>query len=433
MSRRIFVFAILILKMSVIQAQSPLKKRIDLDVFEERFSVILDIITEESDIFFSYNSELFPAGQRFTLSVTNATVEEVLDLLLVGTGINYAIFKDQVIFNLPSQSEKRYTVKGTITDSLSNGFIQNAHVYLDGTEFGAYTDLKGSFEIPGVPRGTYELVISHVSYGIKNYYLYVNDGLDAFQLKIPPKILLLDEFKVLSSRSKFWNVYYSIFVDEFIGTSENASKCIIQNPEAVKILFDSTDSYKEFEVFTTEPLVIRNEALGYKLNYDLIFFKSKAGVIRYVGKTNFESLEADRNRDQRKWNKKRNHAYEGSLRHFIQAEIEGQLKQNKFRVKVVDMVPESEELKYYPANLKSKEMIRLKNICESLPEGKYMQILHGTDQLSYIGKLDTTFQQNNINFEEFFDVSDGIMVYGYWSKQRLADALPLSFYLSLEE
>jgi hypothetical protein len=99
----------------------------------------------------------------------------------------------------------------------------------------------------------------------------------------------------------------------------------------------------------------------------------------------------------------------------------------------VDEVPELVELKYYPANLKSKEMIRLKNICESLPVGKYIQVLHGSDKISYIGKLDTTINREYMRFDEYFDLSDGIMVYGYWSKQRLADALPLSFYLSLEE
>lgn len=432
--RVFFVFIILILNsFSYSFAQSLLKKRINLDVYEEKFSNILDIITEESDIFFSYNSELFPADQKFTLKVKDTPVEEVLNRLLVGTGINYAIFKDQIIFNLPAESTFKYSVKGVILDSLTNEPIANAHVYLDGTEIGAYTNMEGIFQFSNVTKGTYELVISHINYGVKNYYLYVNKGLDEFTLSIPPKVVVLDEFKVLSAKNKFWNVYYSIFVEEFIGSSVNSEKCIIKNPEAVRILFDSTDSYKEFEVFTTEPLIIHNEALGYKLNYDLIFFKSKAGVIRYVGKTNFDALSPEETKGHRRWKKKRYHAYTGSLRHFIQAEMTDELKQNKFRTQIVDEVPELVELKYYPANLKSKEMIRLKNICESLPVGKYIQVLHGSDKISYIGKLDTTINREYMRFDEYFDLSDGIMVYGYWSKQRLADALPLSFYLSLEE
>ena len=380
-----------------------------------------------------YNSELFSSTQRFTLNVADRPVSEILDLLLTGTGIDYAIFKNQVIFQLPEVKQKKHSINGVLYDSLSNSFIQGAHIYLDGTEFGEYSTHEGAFDFEDVPKGTYELVISHISYGVKNYYLYVNDNVEDLKIRIAPAINILQELEVLSSKSKNWDLYYNIFVEEILGTTYNSEKCEILNKEVIKIAFDSTDAFKEFEIYSTEPLHIKNEALGYELLYDLIFFNSEHGIIKYVGKTNFEPLESADKKQMKKWGKRRTQAYKGSLRHFIHADLDGELRTNKFRTDVVNEIPESIEFKFFPANLNSKEILRLKKISDDLPEDKYLMVQYAGSEISYIGKTSTFLKSGYEEYAELLDLTEGIMVYGVWSKKRLSDALPLSFYLSIEE
>jgi outer membrane receptor for ferrienterochelin and colicin len=56
------------------------------------------------------------------------------------------------------------TVNGTITDADNQETLISCTVILQGTSLGASTDIDGKYEIPNVPPGEYNLVVSYVSY-----------------------------------------------------------------------------------------------------------------------------------------------------------------------------------------------------------------------------------------------------------------------------
>jgi TonB-dependent SusC/RagA subfamily outer membrane receptor len=56
------------------------------------------------------------------------------------------------------------TVEGQVTDSTSGDPIPGANVLLEGTNYGASTDVNGSYTIEGVEPGTYTLNVSFVGF-----------------------------------------------------------------------------------------------------------------------------------------------------------------------------------------------------------------------------------------------------------------------------
>lgn len=66
--------------------------------------------------------------------------------------------------SLKAQDSNNGTVIGTITDAETGETLISCTALLQGTSQGASTDLDGKYEIPNVPPGEYNLVVSYVSY-----------------------------------------------------------------------------------------------------------------------------------------------------------------------------------------------------------------------------------------------------------------------------
>lgn len=58
-------------------------------------------------------------------------------------------------------------IKGVITDAKTHETIVGANVILQGTTMGASSDLDGNYEIKNIPEGTYNVVVSFISYSTK--------------------------------------------------------------------------------------------------------------------------------------------------------------------------------------------------------------------------------------------------------------------------
>jgi len=65
-------------------------------------------------------------------------------------------------------AEKNNTLKGIVSDSLTNEALIRANVLLLGTSLGAATDRDGEYMIANVPDGTYKVRISYVGYTTKD-------------------------------------------------------------------------------------------------------------------------------------------------------------------------------------------------------------------------------------------------------------------------
>lgn len=408
-----------------------LNQKVTVNITEKQFDEVLDEIKSQTDISFSYFSDLFKDNQRFSIYKNNKTVKEVIEYLLLGTNISYGVYKGQVIFYRPKPNPNaKYKISGYLIDSLSGEKINQAHIYLDLTDIGTFTDSNGFFRLENIPEGAYDMVVSHVGYGVFNFILNMTKDEENLNIRIMPKVNLLKELEIVSLKDFQYDRYIKLFRRELLGDSENAQLCVINNPQDLFIYTDSSYGKNEFEIYAKGPISITNYSLGYDIYIDLVFFEERDSQILFIARTNFSPIESTSKKIKKKWKKNRIDVYNGSLRHFVATVNEQSESKSNFKRSIVSTTPDSLKFKYLPADIKSKEVLKLVALSKELNDGNYLEIYHPfTKTASYISKADFEFKAD-YKYElikDYFDPKKGVVIYGYWASRRLADTLPLNF------
>jgi len=92
-------------------------------------------------------------------------------------------------------------IKGTITDAKTNESLIGTTVLIQGTTTGTITDFDGRFIIPKVAPGTYNMVISFVSYETQILKAVVSENQETIlDIRLEPATLDIGEVKVTAKR-----------------------------------------------------------------------------------------------------------------------------------------------------------------------------------------------------------------------------------------
>ena len=135
-----FLFSILLLDccctVSAQSQKSVLDRVIDVQVWEVNLDSAIIRVSEVSGIFFSYNADIVPIKQKFTLAESNKSVKYVLSKLLTGTGLEYKLIGDQIIIFKPQVAVEEAKFKehvmlfGTVTDDATGAPIEGVNVFV---------------------------------------------------------------------------------------------------------------------------------------------------------------------------------------------------------------------------------------------------------------------------------------------------------------
>ena len=85
-----------------------------------------------------------------------------------------------------------------------------------------------------------------------------------------------------------------------------------------------------FQARAVEPLLITNNALGYRVKYVLKEFKREGSTIRYDGDPLFEELSPETEEQEQRWVQNRELAFHGSFHHFLLALLDGETTERRF-------------------------------------------------------------------------------------------------------
>ena len=110
---------------------------------------ILRKIEAQSPYAFMYDDLTLLKGQLLSISVKNATIEEVLNKLFASRNVLYVISNWQIILKGTSEQQNtsnQHIVSGVVTDEYDSPLI-GAAVSLQGTNQGTYTDANGCFQL----------------------------------------------------------------------------------------------------------------------------------------------------------------------------------------------------------------------------------------------------------------------------------------------
>lgn len=346
----------------------------------------------------------------------------------------------------PVFSQSMYIVTGKVINAETKLPMVPASVFAENTTIGTVTDAEGNFRLQ-LPNGGYNLVITYTGFQTEAKRITTASADDkdiVFEMKLKQKEMEDVVVKATYEVANGWEKYGDFFLDNFIGKTANSKECVINNASALKFFF-----YKRrnrLKVLATAPLEIVNNALGYKIKYELDSFTHEYNteVSLYTGYPLFEEMKPANEEQRVKWETNRLKAYHGSILHFMRSLYQKKLKEEgfeiQFLIKFKDIETATAVKNFYGAMNYSKDdstqtvevwpnqnevAVIYKN---EKPEEAYQ--LANPDQpakfqlsvFSFIPKESIIIEQNGYYFEQ-----TELTINQYLSWEKMADMLPYDF------
>jgi len=294
------------------------------------------------------------------------------------------------------------TIKGRIVDAESGKPIHGANIYLNGTYQGTSSNNEGNFTLNTTERNI-PLIVSHVGYQSQTISDYTGKNLN---ILLKRKAIVLREVTIGKDDRE---VQMRIFLREFIGTKNH--ECTIANPNDISFTYHKKSN--QLIASASQPLLIYNKKLGYKITYFLSFFKYTPLNMAFQGNYFFAEDTAGLSlKDQKRILRNRDNVYYGSRMHFARALWSGNFMDEGFILANKNDMP----LVYNDIITKhaDKKHIRIND---------YINIDYKL-QNSYLAPIDTG-RQTFIAANGFYDPN--INWGGEMGSQRMGELLPFEF------
>ena len=218
-----------------------------------------------------------------------------------------------------SKAWSQGTITGVVINGTDNSKLPSASVFINNSTRGTTSNSEGKFVIGGIIEKNFELVISYSGFATGSIKI-TSENINAFHtIKLFPRKTDLAEIKIMAPEKDGWQKWGRLFTNNFIGTSDFASMCKIENPEVLRFFYDKTN--RILKAYSHGNLIIHNKALGYNVRYQLeeFLYDARAGMQSYIGYTGFEDLNAKNRHKEVKWERNRKEAYDGSVMHFMRS------------------------------------------------------------------------------------------------------------------
>ena len=330
----------------------------------------------------------------------------------------------QTIFSQSSTKKTpRFKISGIVYDKKTKEPLPYVNVFLDNTTKGCASDANGQFVIEGVPVGEYLLIVSMIGYKMDTYAIKItNQDLNLKTIPMKSEIIKGELVQITAKKPYKWRSDLRKFKVLFLGTSFNAVRCKILNPEVLK--FNTNKVLGRFSATSEIPLQIVNHALGYKIEFHLIDFLSiDEGITRYQGRTKFKLMVPKNQKEDAKWKRNRRKTYIGSFRHFLKAMYDNNLRKEDFDLYAIKELGNPK--KHAPVERDSVVIADTLFAEKVLTYNYYLKIIDNYDQTSYL-----EFDKYNpliIDSEGRPSNAYDVIKYGYWGDMRFADELPLDY------
>lgn len=216
----------------------------------------------------------------------------------------------------PLVSLAQFKITGRVVDIFTKQPIPKATVFLSNATNGTASDDAGNFTLTNVKRGQYDLVVTSIGYVTYHQSVIISNDLNTGNLMLEQKNTELQTVTIKPDPNR--ENYLNEFKQDFIGNSSYAEKCRIQNLDVLNISYDNHTHQLTANADTYLDIV--NEALGYRIKYYLNqFIKDRdSNYVFYQGSSVFEDLKGSK-RQLKRWAKRRQEVYYGSLMHFLRS------------------------------------------------------------------------------------------------------------------
>ncbi len=330
---------------------------------------------------------------------------------------------------------------GKVIDSASGQPLNGASAYCQNTTYGTTCNNEGGFALR-LPSGGYDLVISYTGYEKRSMRISNTQSLtDTLVIALPQIDKTLAEVAIVATNEvpDGLQKFGRFFSDNFIGTTPNASQCAIQNPQVLHFFYTKNKKRHRLKVTAAEDLLVRNNALGYTIRYQLDSFSYdyNTNISQYTGYPFF--IETDTTPEiKTEWVKTRAHTYLGSRLHFMKSLYDSTLANEGFAVEKMDASGAtgtpinnlydssiySLDSNTVSINWSGRYRVTYKRV---MPDKKFLEEFrlpaNSHAQVTLLDVNDGFAVEQNGYFYEQYDVIST----GYWGWKKLAELLPYDY------
>lgn len=346
------------------------------------------------------------------------------------------------------------TFTGTVFDDDTGEPLAGAHVFIASSMNGDITDEDGRFTLSGVPLGAHRLYASMVGFTpvpVDTLVRFPREYTVDFRMR--PAAYELGEVVVEDKQDRRWQRRYERFVKLFIGETPNAMHTEITNP----YVLDFENKGGEFVARASEPLIIENGALGYRIQYFLHEFAATPTRTRYNGEPLYEEMVPADAEEAKRWAENRRQAFIGSVRHFLLALLADKTEEQGFLVfsrpgsdgaglasgapglgnalSGRQRFPLDAATLIRPGETPTEHILEFDNVVEVVFQGE----LEDESYLSWNQRVvrgRPKYQTSQLTQEQGPTIVDykgdtlnpyGVTLYGYWAFERVADDVPKEY------
>ncbi len=331
-------------------------------------------------------------------------------------------------------------IEGIVIDNESRAPIGGANVFITGTAIGNSTNQDGEFLFETTLKSEEELTVSFIGYHSQTFPIDLSEDRTEFQFQIElqKNEFVLDDVVILNDNS-LWLKNFEDFKREFIGTNRFAQQTNIINRWVVDF---TQESGGELYAMASEPIIVENRALGYRIQIDMkdFLWKLNSETGHFYFNIDFRELQARSELEYENWQKNRRDVYIGSMKHFFKSLFHDELNRNQFEV--VELGTNRNAL-IYPQN-RNPNVIRMLTR-HRIPISRFNEDVKA---FSIKGPVDVLYGQRSFRSDSrrraglrpqvnnliFLVKKDGtlldpqhISVEGYFASERVANMLPSSY------
>lgn len=335
--------------------------------------------------------------------------------------------------------DKTFPIDGLVSDSATGLPLNGASVFCQNTTVGTLSKENGNFHLR-LANGGYDLIVSYTGYETQVLRIGKDHHADdTLHIRLKPEDKSLEQAVVTGSLevADGWAKYGQFFLDNFIGTTPNAAKCVLENKDVLHFYF-----YKKrnkLRIKAKEMLVITNNALGYRIRYQLdsFVYDYNGNIGSYTGYPLFQAIDSTPDQ-QDIWKQNRLYAYSGSRLHFVRSWYDSTLDEEGFVLELADSgtgkmkrIDNPYDPKFYSRDSSDVQIDvqgRLRvSYTSQTPDKKYL--IENKYPLTTPVEISALDIQNGFVIQEngyFYDQTDVTNI-GYWSWKKLAEQLPYDY------
>lgn len=256
---------------------SVLEKKISIEANNETIAAILDQISSQAQVFFSYDALLIEAEKKTDISITDKTIRETLDSLFNARFV-YKVLGEQIIIGIPEIEEvkkkdideekekpKIIYYRGKVIDKDEKDVLPYSSIYIFRSNIGTVSNNDGEFELK-IPESMKQDTIIISCLGYRQQIQPIGEITDKnYQIALDPSSVQLKEIKVTAINS-----------DDII--SKILSKIPLNYSHDVEIM---TSFYREVLKQDDQYIDVAEALMDIrKASYDNSFAQDKVKVIK---------------------------------------------------------------------------------------------------------------------------------------------------------